>query len=159
MLIHLKENLPNTELMKQIFDQAWYEIMCLYACPKAWILKFLHTKEWGDTKSMLGLIAQMWKIKMTLINYMGYDVEFIVFGPYEGEGHADIYIIYNGWSHYTATGTAFALHIHTAIIEIRLACMLDFFKSVTFITILNNYNNVHQMLQHFSLFLFQLKMT
>ena len=58
---------------------------------------------------------------------MGYNVEFVVFGPYEGEGHADIYIIYNGWSHYTATGTAaFALHAHTAIIEIRLACMLDF---------------------------------
>ena len=97
-----------------------------HACPEAWILKFLHTKEWGDAKSMLGLIAQMWKIKIALINNMGYDVEFIVFGPYEGEGHADIYIKYNGWSHYTATGTVFALHTHTATIEIRLACMLDF---------------------------------
>ena len=59
---------------------------------------------------------------------MGYDVEFTVFGPYEGEGHADIYIIFNGWNHFTATGTAFALHVHThtAIIEMRLACMLDF---------------------------------
>ena len=27
MLIHLIENLPNTELMKQIFDQAWYKIV------------------------------------------------------------------------------------------------------------------------------------
>ena len=58
---------------------------------------------------MLGLIAHMWKIKITLINYLGYDAEFIVFGPNdEGISHADI--IYNGWSHYTATGTA--LHVH-----------------------------------------------
>ena len=35
MLIHLIENLPNKELMKQIFDQAWYKIMCLHACPEA----------------------------------------------------------------------------------------------------------------------------
>ena len=114
MLIHLIENLHNIKLMKQIFDQAWYEIMCLHACPKAWILKFLYTKEWGDAKFILGLIANTWKIKITLINYLRYDVEFVVYGPYEGEGHADIYIIYNGWSHYTATGTAaFALHTHT----------------------------------------------
>ena len=46
---------------------------------------------------------------------MGYDVEFVVFWPYEGEGHADIYSIYNGWSHYIATGTAFILHIHTQL--------------------------------------------
>ena len=44
---------------------------------------------------------------------MAYGVEFIVFGPYEGEGHADIYIIYNDSSHYTATCIAFALHAHT----------------------------------------------
>ena len=117
MLTHLIENLPNTELMKQIFDQAWYEIMCLQACPKTWILKFLQTKEWGDAKSMLGLIAHMWKIKITLINYMGHDVEFIVFGPYEGEGHADIYIKNNVWSHYTATGSAFALHAQTQVLQ------------------------------------------
>ena len=58
MLIHLIENLPNTELMKQIFDQAWYKIMCFHACLKAWILKFLHTKEWGDAKSMLGIYVE-----------------------------------------------------------------------------------------------------
>ena len=89
LLIHLKENLPNTELMNQIFTQAWYKIMCPHSCPKV-----LHSKEWSDARSMLGLIIHMWKIKITLINYMGYDVEFVVFGPYEGEGHADIYIIY-----------------------------------------------------------------
>ena len=51
----------------------------------------------GDAKSILGLIAHMWKIKITLINYLGYDAEFIVFGPNdEGISHADIYIIYNG---------------------------------------------------------------
>ena len=56
----------------------------------------------GDAKSMLDLIAHVWKIKTTLINYLGYDAEFIVFGPNdEGISHADIYIIYNGWSHYT----------------------------------------------------------
>ena len=64
MLIHLIENLPNTELMKQIFDQVWYKIMCFHACPKAWIPKFLHSKEWGDAKSISGLIAHMWKIKI-----------------------------------------------------------------------------------------------
>ena len=74
MLMHLIENVPNTELIKQIFDQAWYEIMCLHVCPKAWILKFSYTKEWGDARSMLGLIAHTWKIKITLINYIGYDV-------------------------------------------------------------------------------------
>ena len=62
---------------------------------------------------MLGLIAHMWKIKITLINYLRYDEEFVVYGPYEAVDNADIYIIYNGWSHYTATGTAFALHAHT----------------------------------------------
>ena len=61
MLIHVTENLPNKELIKQIFDQAWYKIMCLHACYKAWILKILHSKEWGDAKSMLGLIAH-WKV-------------------------------------------------------------------------------------------------
>ena len=82
------------------------EIMILNTCPKAWILKFLHSKEWGDAYSMLGLIAHMWKIKITLINYLEYDAEFVTYGPYCGrECHADIYIIYNGWSHYTATGT------------------------------------------------------
>ena len=35
MLIHLIENAHNTKLMKQIFNQAWFEIMCLHACPKA----------------------------------------------------------------------------------------------------------------------------
>ena len=59
MLIHLMENLPNKELMKQIFDQAWYEIMCLHVFPKAWILKLLHTKEWEDVRSMLDLIAHV----------------------------------------------------------------------------------------------------
>ena len=78
---------------------------------------------------MLGLIAHMWKIKITLINYLGYDAEFIVFGSNdEGISHADIYIIYNGWSYYTATDTA--LHAH------RLPCMIDF-KSVAFIFFIN----------------------
>ena len=81
--------------------------------PKNLDTQVLPTKEWGDAKSMLCLIAHMWKIKITLINYMGYDVEFIVFGLCKGEGHAHFYIIYNGWSHYTATGTAFALHTTT----------------------------------------------
>ena len=153
MLIHLIENLHNTKLMKQIFDQAWYKIICLHACPKAWILKFLHTKEWGDAKSMLGLIANISKLKITLINYLGCDAEFVAYGPYEGEGHADICIIYNGWSHYTATGTAaFVLHTHThahtIIIEIRFDCMLDF-KYIAFFAILNHYNNVHEMLIDF----------
>ena len=67
----------------------------------------------GGAKSMLGLIAHMWKIKITLINYLGYYAEFVVYGPYEIVDNADIYIIYNGWSHNTATGTAFALHAHT----------------------------------------------
>ena len=49
-------------------------------------------------------------------------------------------------------------HTHTTIIEIRLACMLDF-KYLAFIAIFKHHNNVHQMLFHFSLFLFQLKMT
>ena len=85
--------------------------LCFHTCPKAWILKFLHTREWGDANSMLGLIAHMWKIKITLINYLWYDAEFVVYGPYEAVSNADIY---NGWSHYTATGTAaFALHAHT----------------------------------------------
>ena len=56
----------------------------------------------------------MWKIKITLINYLIYDAEFVVYGPYETVSNADIYLIHNGWSHYTATGTAaFALHAHT----------------------------------------------
>ena len=68
----------------------------------------------GDANSMLGLIAHLWKIKITLINYLTYDAVFVVYGPYEAVSNADIYIIYNGWSHYTATGTAaFALHAHT----------------------------------------------
>ena len=88
--------------------------MCFHTYPKAWILKFLHTSEWGDANSMLGLIAHMWKIKIKLINYLTYDAEFVVYGPYEAVSNADIYIIYNGWSHYTATGTAgIVLHAHT----------------------------------------------
>ena len=87
--------------------------MCFHTCPKAWILKFLHTREWGDAKSILGLITHIWKIKITLINYLGYDAEFVVYGPHKAVDNADIYIIYNSWSHYTATGTAFALHTHT----------------------------------------------
>ena len=106
MLLHLMKNIHKTELMKEIFGHAWFKIIILNTCPKAWILKFLHSKEWGDAYSMLGLIAHMWKIKITLINYLEYDAEFVTYGPYCGrECHADIYIIYNGWSHYTATGT------------------------------------------------------
>ena len=55
---------------------------------------------------MLDLIVHMWKIKITLINYLEHDAEFVTYGPYCGrECHADIYIIYNSWSHYMATGT------------------------------------------------------
>ena len=106
MLLHLVKNIHKIELMKEIFGHAWFKIMILYTCPKAWILKFSHSKEWGDAYSMLGLIAHMWKIKITLINYLEYDAEFVTYGPYRGrECHADIYIIYNCWSHYMATGT------------------------------------------------------
>ena len=45
MMLHLLKNIHNTGLMKQIFGQAWYEIMCFHTCPKAWILKFLYTRE------------------------------------------------------------------------------------------------------------------
>ena len=79
MLLHRLNNIQNTKLMKKIFGHAWFEIIFLRTSPKAWILKFLQTKQWGDAKSMLGLIAHMWKIKITLINYLGYDAEFIVF--------------------------------------------------------------------------------
>ena len=113
MLLHLLNNIQNTKLMKKIFGHAWFEIIFLRTCPKAWIFNFLQTKQWGDAKSMLGLIAHMWKIKITLINYLGYDAEFIVFGLNdEGISHADSYIIYNGWSHYTAAGTALHAHMH-----------------------------------------------
>ena len=101
MLLHLMKNIHKTELMKEIFGHAWFEIMILNTCPKAWILKFLHSIEWDDAYSMLGLIAHMWKIKITLINYLEYDAEFVTYGPYCGrECHAD-----NGCSHYMATST------------------------------------------------------
>ena len=47
MMLHLLKNIHNTELMKQIFAEAWYEIMGFHTCSKAWILNFLHIREWG----------------------------------------------------------------------------------------------------------------
>ena len=113
MLMHLIANLSNTELMKKIFTHAWFKIMVLHACPKAWILQFLHSKHWGDAKSMLGLIADMCKKNGTLINYLGSNAEYVQCGPYsDGECHADIYILYNGYSHYTPTGTECFSNMH-----------------------------------------------
>ena len=59
MLLHLLSNIQNTKLMKKIFGHAWFEIIFLRTCPKAWILKFLQTKQWWDAKSMLGLITHV----------------------------------------------------------------------------------------------------
>ena len=63
MLLHLLNNKQNIKLMKKIFDHAWFEIIFLITCPKAWILKFLQMKQLGDARSMLDLIAHVWKIK------------------------------------------------------------------------------------------------
>ena len=45
IMLHLLKNIHNRELMKQIFAEAWYKIMCFNTCPTAWIFKFLHTRE------------------------------------------------------------------------------------------------------------------
>ena len=47
MLLHLLNNIQNRKLMKKIFGHAWFEIIFLRTCPKAWIFKFIQTKQWG----------------------------------------------------------------------------------------------------------------
>ncbi len=84
-----------TELLKE-------RLQAYKTCLSNYIVKFLGEGEWGEEYLLLILHA-MWGLKITVVDVTATVVERN-FGHSGGTTAADVVIVYNGTTHYTATG-------------------------------------------------------